>query len=753
MFLVGSHVGQVLVYEFGATSPTYQLDLTPKAGWFEKNLSFTFMDLLSAESLLLISNNGIVSIYRVDGSLLHSTTLHSWFDQTITAVAFHSFYYVFGLVDGELSVVKMEVMHNQIRVLHSSHHKRPSAGWIGKWSKDYTSQNIQVSLNVENGYLLALDETGTGFLFEIETLEQVRTFDTNQLLGKHGKCLNISFWSDFIMLYAETGEIILFDFEMKDRLILSERFGTTVGFEASLSKLLFLSKGKETKLHCLYLSHPKWLIKKFLKDKNMEAAIKLGQQIGLNDDIIETIWREAIENQCNLEVDYLSQMNDKKRLLTICQTCFPDSIRSIRNVVKFGLSLTDHINKCDVEQQVETMLDNFETAPDTVDGLNALDFYFFRREFLNMIELLDTFELLVGEDFFGKHPERIGIEFKKFSERGVLDIALDLAKQAKVASLQLMMSRHGASLIPFRFFILDQLKPFADYELYKAILPSCNALTGVENPYKELPQRKTDWTNDESLEEFAKLIKDSPEDGLEKEKVIFPADQARLREWYSARANFLECELGQPQLALKLLSIAQEKHIGGFENQLVLLKCLDVFLKLGQPNTEFMTSKDLLSMDVNEFIAWNLNSKEDHEFSTFVADIVIPFIGLKNADSQGLWDYIKKKVDSSNHFGWFESLVSRLTDQFELRHSMRTELVQVFLYIIHECDVPLDDPIWERTIQNLKSQRNSQVDDWGTEWGQELEESILDEPPKWLDQITRLENRLLAFLFWFITNH
>ncbi|KAI0756697.1 secretory pathway protein Sec39-domain-containing protein [Daedaleopsis nitida] len=152
------------------------------------------------------------------------------------------------------------------------------------------------------------------------------------------------------------------------------------------------------------------------------------------------------------------------------------------------------------------------------------------------------------------------------------ETACVLAHQEHIAALRILVQRHGLTLWPFRFAILDCIPEFALASEYRDLLPSCDPSLGTESRPQTKPWREqTDFTEASecrrALEECGVALSLSPAGSQPTQLVPAPAPQSssELLKWYLRRIDDILLSTGLVDAALALVQHAAAQGLPGLD--------------------------------------------------------------------------------------------------------------------------------------------------------------------------------------------
>ncbi|KAI9348749.1 secretory pathway protein Sec39-domain-containing protein [Zopfochytrium polystomum] len=240
-----------------------------------------------------------------------------------------------------------------------------------------------------------------------------------------------------------------------------------------------------------------------------------------------------------------------------------------RSALRAALADSDDITVEQIDAEIEALLldvdENSSQALSSLqDGRSITDRCFERRSILDALDRLDSYEEVYGPRRSGPNPliAHAALPFLAHFQRlisgSLVLVAADLAAHGDIHGLDILFTRHGKTLVPYRLFILSQLPLTMDPTGYKGVLPRLDIASGKERAWPTVPWRRPDWT--ETNDSVRSLLEDLTEDHEEKLATIPRFDDMlsadALADWYVSRIVQIESVTGQADLSFALCKIA-----------------------------------------------------------------------------------------------------------------------------------------------------------------------------------------------------
>lgn len=333
---------------------------------------------------------------------------------------------------------------------------------------------------------------------------------------------------------------------------------------------------------------------------------------------------------------------------------------------------------------------------------------------MNRLDLLNTFEVLCADPVFarkiaeGQEVEKI---FDEFANQDLLKFALRMAQEGHFHTLEILFTRHGKRILPFRLSLLEQLPVLLPPQTYKNLLPKIAHSKSTEDLWTEIPWRRSDWTADPALEELVSLVKNTPIDNYNLVEFDYPTTHVEITEWYKKRISFLESPVGISSAALEFAILGKENGVKGLESVISRLS-LSCYAIYDIPDN-FITIDDLLLLPVNEAMSFFIPNQPDPDsICQKITNLVIPFLNLRSSAKSGdgevdlspLYSSLQTRSLTCDSFQWLENIVvnSMLNIKRELRVIPSfSKLTQLCIESAYCSDKIPDVKLWLRIVNCL----------------------------------------------------
>ncbi|KAI8613891.1 secretory pathway protein Sec39-domain-containing protein, partial [Chytriomyces sp. MP71] len=326
-------------------------------------------------------------------------------------------------------------------------------------------------------------------------------------------------------------------------------------------------------------------------------------------------------------------------------------VKHVRERLEVVVARTQGVTLKAVEAEVEALLAGVDAGAE--GSVSMMDMAMHRVRAFKYLDRLDTFEALreCGVLPFPSFEPGVGQGsisemYGQFRDVDLGIVAAWHAAMGHLKALNVLFTRHAKDVRPVRFAVLSHVPVVVDLTA-SGFLPMLGA-DGCEQEWgSPRPWRKPDWTETNMsflglLEEFSSG--NAEETAQHVEGVPFPAPAERVTEWYLNRANEIERDLCNIDMALGLLTLASRQLcVPGLEalmNQLTTFR--DILERADPHHTSALTLADVHAMPVEDVVALMLDpvrSRPD-EFVARVQKSVAPFLARSGKGTEILDAYV-----------------------------------------------------------------------------------------------------------------
>ncbi|KAJ3081831.1 hypothetical protein HK102_002104, partial [Quaeritorhiza haematococci] len=464
-----------------------------------------------------------------------------------------------------------------------------------------------------------------------------------------------------------------------------EMSSLSLGASASSSQRTYIRLWRLQKITPLEALHTK------LKQKEYGAALDIAKAFSLDfDEIYKSQWLASEINESSIR-DYLGKIQDTAWVLRNCIDRVPTHPKVARALLQFGLKATNGVTMEDVNREMESVMEAIEeisaassssragseqTTPTrgmsrvdvqgqkpVVDKIPPHVLCKHRLTLLKYLDRLETHVAIYGNSSTvvsgaGGKSVPFSRHFATFRDSNMIVQAVEYAVTGDVTALEVLFTRHGDEILPYRLSILDQLPETVDVGKCRHVLPRCEGVGegGREVRWSFIPWRKRDWVEVPDVQEFVGWTMEES-DTVELERKLQDLDIVRvggkegpaacdpvsaevILEWYATRARRIERVTGQVDLAADLVRFGIENDVPGLQGlydklqtlSAVIYDCIDSFSEEEDEDGDEESEGVLLNLDEFEKLDDRgvlelLLSRTDPD--SFVEDIerfVVPFL-------------------------------------------------------------------------------------------------------------------------------
>jgi hypothetical protein len=278
-----------------------------------------------------------------------------------------------------------------------------------------------------------------------------------------------------------------------------------------------------------------------------------------------------------------------------------------------------------VEFEIECMLEEVQVRKASI---SALDYYLYRIRFLKGLDRLSTFENAF-ESLIHRSDMNLDISswFKQFLSMDILEFASIEARKGAVGTLELLFTRDGKLVLPYRLALLNLIPLTVDPSTYFYLLPTCNAL-GQTSPWKEVPWRRKDWAEAPNLLEVVALLEDSEtlESGKDLDENPYPESIDVVQAWLRNRIHQFENLGGQIGFAIELATFAEGAGFDGYLPLISQLHILNHVVDKNDGDVRFYTLDILNSLESMNILSLLFKNANVDDLPHLLGELVYPFI-------------------------------------------------------------------------------------------------------------------------------
>ncbi|CAG8447009.1 7916_t:CDS:2 [Scutellospora calospora] len=403
-----------------------------------------------------------------------------------------------------------------------------------------------------------------------------------------------------------------------------------------------------------------------------DDALVIAKTYNLDTDIIyQARWKDAEVSETAIH-DYLDKIHDKEWVISACFERITKNPHIIRLLLCYGLDHTDILDEIlknnnlsatdnlinkklrehplEVDSNIEKFLNNFELSE------KQKIFCRCRYYFLKYLDRLCTYERIVEEKTrrdiengsmdsseengnwitFIDYNTTFAEDFAIFRDVHIAAQAMDFAADEFFNGLNILFTRHGNEMLPYRFTILEQIPETADPDEYESFLPRVGSNDGDELSeclWHQEPWRDYDWVENPILKK--QILQEEPEewdfDGILMKSVPYPVSASYITQWYVDRAHKIDNSSGQVDKALSLVRYGIKKNVKNLETLEEDLHMLSQLVYNCYPSLDdgiIMTLDEFESLTEEEIIQTFLRHTDESRIVNDVRHYIMPFLNM-----------------------------------------------------------------------------------------------------------------------------
>lgn len=221
------------------------------------------------------------------------------------------------------------------------------------------------------------------------------------------------------------------------------------------------------------------------------------------------------------------------------------------------------------------------------------------------------------------------LPLSSFLVNELLDTACLLASLEHFVALRIVMDKHGSSLWPYRFTILDSIPEYTPASLYRDLLPSLDTTAEKEaKPHMEPWRAEIDWTE---LPHIQKVTGGSLAHSLEMDSIPQPTPlpSDKLSGWYRERISNIISSTGMVDIALSLVQHAASQGVAELDElgeELSLLSRLVYDAGSGTDTVEDWTLERWKSLEPSKAVLAYLAHSSPESIHRDINRLVMPYL-------------------------------------------------------------------------------------------------------------------------------
>jgi hypothetical protein len=467
--------------------------------------------------------------------------------------------------------------------------------------------------------------------------------------------------------------------------------------------IIFESHGVNPTTEILFLTkvNPEEKIQRYIYENNFELAYQTSSMYNVNSDsILKSEFKFKLEQLNEFDSKLLNRIKDRDWVFEKCCYAVPSSLQHIRQFIHYGITQTDHLSRNDLELEFENILNGVD---DFTESHSPSTIFGYRKLLLRRLDFLNTFEVILGDSYYSRkleNGEPVELMFQDFTNHEMLDFALMMAEQGLVHTLEVLFTRHGKKLLPFRLSLLEHLPVLLAPPLYAKILPKI--ANHHEERWVEIPWHRSDWTADPALEELVSLVKESPTPSPNLQYSNYPDSADNIAVWYKQRITYLE-NIGISSNALQLANLAFGYGVKETESMIKRLKlsCYVIY----DSNNDIITLDDLMTLPISEAISYFLQDLNPETICRDIEHFVIPLLSIRSNDNQNympiLYDYLLLRASTCENFEWLAVLVKNSSEGDKRILGLDSGLKTLCIDCAYTSKTPLDIQLWTQILESV----------------------------------------------------
>lgn len=425
---------------------------------------------------------------------------------------------------------------------------------------------------------------------------------------------------------------------------------------------------------------PNELFSRKIESGNYKEALTLAETFNLDSDLVyQQQWRKNPVSTDAIQ-KYLSKVSKKIWAVHQCVDRLPETLPAARELLQFGLDLTNEKILDEINKEAEDKIVNPEEI--TLEHLNAYTSELLRCRHVMLFykERLSLYEAILRCE----KSTYVKDEYDRLRSNSIVNSAMEIAKEGRLEALTCLWPH--IKTIPMQLAVLEKLPETINPIDFQHLLPTPQPMQWFEerSPIK-IPQlrHEHDWCR-KSIFRSIWSSNWSEETTPEIEiPVDMPASSDDIAKWYERRAREIEERSGLTSHALTLVSIATVGGgVQGLDHILYQLLTLDTLIY--DINVEGITLKDLEKMTPLEVCTHLMKMSTEETFVSDLKQFVIPY--LKRHEKltsgsdiciSGLTDYLESRsVEDLSPILW----VLQSPIEFELDVRTHLDLVEKCLF-------------------------------------------------------------------------
>ncbi|XP_021958481.1 neuroblastoma-amplified sequence [Folsomia candida] len=380
---------------------------------------------------------------------------------------------------------------------------------------------------------------------------------------------------------------------------------------------------------------PQELFHQKIEAEEYGEALDLARAYKLDSDLVyQRQWSKSPVS-VNTIRDYLGKIKKRNWVLQECLERIPPNADAARELLTFGLQGTDLRAAVLISQGRDKGLfqlltpDDLDISTDQylmlVDGdnLEVKRLLSYRKQFLYYIDMLDTYELMVGgprmveENFDGP-------SYAKLRSRRPAESAVDMARTSDVAALRILLVHHWFEIAQQYLSVISSFPETTSPIDYSEFLPEIS-VDGHVLLWDDYVLKERDWC--ERFLEGGEKLRRSSAGSIEMESSV-----DRIASWYEGRIHEIEKLSGITSYSLDLAKLGVQRNIPGLERLVKDLEVVEIMVYDAKVDITLEKLEELSPIDRLHIL---MSNTTEENFIAHIRDYVMPFLHKCELQEQG----------------------------------------------------------------------------------------------------------------------
>ncbi|CAL8069233.1 unnamed protein product [Orchesella dallaii] len=369
-------------------------------------------------------------------------------------------------------------------------------------------------------------------------------------------------------------------------------------------------------------------------------ALDLAKVYNLDPDLVYQ--RQWSRNRVSIHSinDYLRKIKKRNWVLQECLERVPDNIDAARELLQFGLKGTD----LSATVMISEGRDKGEFISWTPDDLDISQEEFlllvdpnnlevklvlkYRKQFLYFLDILDTYELMLGGPRMAEENFDEDV-YAKLRSRSPAESAMEMARSNDTSGLRIILTHHWEDIEPHYLQVLSSFPETTCPHDYRDFLPEVDRYGGVLL-WSDTASKEKDWCETvlQTVDKRKSSISTVYSDSLNVEQITT---------WYEERIREIERYSGIVSHALDLTRLGIQRNITELA---VLQDNLETVEVLVYDVGVDITLEKLEELGYSERLELLMSSATDDAFINHFRKFLVPFLQKWNEKEPGARYYL-----------------------------------------------------------------------------------------------------------------